>query len=315
VNVGGQSFGGAAGGFGPALTTKTGALAIATDGAGASTSDACETVTASLSGKIALVDRGTCDFSVKVTNAQKAGAIAVVVINTSGEDFFAMGGSGRRITIPSMMVGQSSGNTLRALAGSSATLSPLPPPLMVDGSVDADIVFHEYGHGLTWRMVGSMSGPLAGAIGEGASDVVAFLMNGDDVIGEYAYGNAGGIRRHPYAAHPLKYADVTGAEVHDDGEIYAAAMWRLRELMLAAGKTDADVLDAFVGGLSFTPAKPAFEHMRDGLLQDAAARGTGDACSIWTAFAERGIGVGAKGTIKGTRVTIVQSFAKPASCP
>jgi hypothetical protein len=38
-----------------------------------------------------------------------------------------------------------------------------------DGDLDADIVFHEYGHGLTWRMIGGMSGPLAGAIGEGAS--------------------------------------------------------------------------------------------------------------------------------------------------
>ena len=28
---------------------------------------------------------------------------------------------------------------------------------------------HEYGHGLTWRMIGGMSGPLAGALGEGAA--------------------------------------------------------------------------------------------------------------------------------------------------
>ncbi len=36
-----------------------------------------------------------------------------------------------------------------------------------DGDFDSDVVFHEYGHGLTWRMIGGMSGALAGAIGEG----------------------------------------------------------------------------------------------------------------------------------------------------
>ena len=36
-------------------------------------------------GKVALVDRGVCGFTVKVKNAQKAGAIAVVVVNNVGE--------------------------------------------------------------------------------------------------------------------------------------------------------------------------------------------------------------------------------------
>ena len=42
-----------------------------------------------------------------------------------------------------------------------------------DGDVDSDIVYHEYGHGLTWRMIGGMQGRLSGAIGEGMSDTVA----------------------------------------------------------------------------------------------------------------------------------------------
>ena len=34
-----------------------------------------------MNNKIALVDRGTCDFATKVLNAQMAGAIAVIVAN------------------------------------------------------------------------------------------------------------------------------------------------------------------------------------------------------------------------------------------
>jgi len=99
-------------------------------------------------------------------------------------------------------------------------------------------------------MIGGMSGPLAGAIGEGASDTVAFLNNGDDRVGEYAFGDALGIRRAPYASYPNTYSDVTGAEVHNDGEIYAAAMWRLHELFVQAGMTDSDLLDLFVDGMN-----------------------------------------------------------------
>ena len=313
VSVGAQSFGGKQAGFGPTLTNKNGLLALVVDGGGTSPNDGCEAIAlGSLSNRIALLDRGTCDFTLKVLNAQKAGAIAVVVANNDASVPFAMGGTNRKITVPSMMVSQNDGNALRSLLAQSATMSPLPEPVMVDGSLDADVVFHEFGHGLTWRMIGSMSGALAGAIGEGASDVVAFLLDGDDTIGEYAASDARGIRRSPYATHTLSYADVTGAEVHDDGEVYAAAMWRLLELSLAAGQTADDVLELFVAGMDLTPAKPTFEQMRDGML--AASADPADDCRIWRAFAAKGVGVGAKATVKGARVTIAQSFTVPAEC-
>ena len=100
-----------------------------------------------------------------------------------------------------------------------------------DGDLDSDIVYHEYGHGLTWRMIGGMSGPLAGAIGEGMSDMLAIYINSDDrrrrVLAEQLVA---GIRRLPYTNYPNTYGDVTGSSVHSDGEIYAATMWRLLQL-------------------------------------------------------------------------------------
>jgi hypothetical protein len=171
-------------------------------------------------------------------------------------------------------------------------------------------------------MIGSMSGPLAGAIGEGASDVVAFLINGDDVVGEYAASNPLGIRRFRYLNYPLTYGNVTGAEVHNDGEIYAGAMWRLRDLYLANGLTIDDVFDDFVDGMNFTPPAPAFEHMRNGMLDSinidtvlTATQKTTRCSLVWQAFALSGIGDGAHGTVlTSTSVSITPSTTMRSNC-
>ena len=50
--------------------------------------------------KIALIDRGTCGFTIKVKNAQDAGAIAVIVAdNIAGSPPAPMGGADATITI------------------------------------------------------------------------------------------------------------------------------------------------------------------------------------------------------------------------
>jgi len=313
--VGTSTYGVYQSSFGAAFTATgvTGALAVYNDGTGVA-SDGCEVATVALTGKIAIVDRGTCNFTVKVLNAQKAGAVGVIIANNDGSAAFAPGGTDRKVKIPSGMVSLADGTTLKGRAGTSSTLKKNPvAALQIDGDIDSDIVFHEYGHGLSWRMIGGMSGKLAGAIGEGASDVNAFLLDGDDRIGEYAWGDAAGIRRYPYQNYPLTYANVDGGEVHNDGEIYAGAMWRVLQNYLAAGLTVDDLYGDFVDGMNFTPSTPAFEDMRDGMLQSAA--GTGRECLIWRGFAASGIGVGADGRVAPSgSVTIVQSFTVPPGC-
>jgi extracellular elastinolytic metalloproteinase len=305
-------YNGKAATFGGALaagSTLSGDVVLVNDGTG-TTSDGCETLTG-LAGKIALVDRGTCDFTVKVMNAQKAGAIAAIVANnTGGTDYFAMGGTNRRITIPSIMIGQNDGATLRAATGvSGGLLKETAVPLQIDGDLDADIVFHEYGHGLTWRMIGGMSGPIAGALGEGGSDTLAFLLNGDPAIGEYSYSNAIGIRRHSYEGYPLTYAAMNSGSVHNDGELYAAIMWNLRGLYLANGLSATDLLNDWVGSMNYIPSTPSYENMRDGLLM--AVDSTRD-CWVWQAYAAAGVGQGSSAVVKGKRVTITESFTVPA---
>lgn len=105
--------------FGPELTATgiTGDVVIAEDAAtadGPSTTDACTPITnaAAVAGKIALVDRGTCGFTVKVTNAQDAGATAVVVGQNNPGPPAGMGGADPSITIPSLMISQDNRNLI-----------------------------------------------------------------------------------------------------------------------------------------------------------------------------------------------------------
>lgn len=93
---------------------------------------------------------------------------------------------------------------------------------------------------------------------------------------------------------------------------YTGAMWRVLENYQAAGLTADDLHGDFVDGMNFTPAGPAFEDMRDGMLQSVA--GTGRECLIWRGFAAAGIGVGADGRLQGPNVIITESFTVPASC-
>ena len=104
----------------------------------ASPADGCSALTnaAAVAGRLALVDRGTCTFVVKVKNAQNAGASGVIVVNNAASGVIQMGGGDATITIPSLMISLTDGNTLKGQLGSG-----LNATLLLDnnapGGVDA----------------------------------------------------------------------------------------------------------------------------------------------------------------------------------
>jgi subtilisin-like proprotein convertase family protein len=70
----------------------------------------CNPYTAgSLTGKVALIDRGVCNFTNKVLNAQNAGAIGVIVVNNNPGGIVNMSGANPSITIPSIFISQADG--------------------------------------------------------------------------------------------------------------------------------------------------------------------------------------------------------------
>jgi hypothetical protein len=295
----------------------SGGLTVVNDGAGAVT-DGCEALPAgSLAGRIAIADRGTCNFTVKAKNAQNAGATAIIIVNNQGDSLIVLGGADATVTIPGVLVGQTDGTTIKNGLGASATGTVRitdPPPIQRDGDLDSDIVWHEYGHGLTWRMIDRMYGPLAGAIGEGMADVLALLVNENDVIGEYSFDDPRGIRRNPYTNYPRHYGMIVGEEVHNDGEVYAAIGWRLWEIFQREGLSKDLLFSYLVDGMNYTPTKPTFEDMRDGILTAVTNAASNDECLVWEAFADYGVGVGAFGQVRGQRAVVTPSFTVPAQC-
>jgi minor extracellular serine protease Vpr len=77
-------------------------------------STSCTSVAAGASGKVALINRGSCTFSQKIANAKAAGAVGVVVVNNVAGDPTAMARTaGFDDDIPAVMIGKNEGAALR----------------------------------------------------------------------------------------------------------------------------------------------------------------------------------------------------------
>lgn len=123
--------------FGGALTTGglTAQALVVVDPV-APTSDGCETPftnAGALAGKIAVIDRGTCTFVLKVKNAQDAGAIGCILVNNVAGPF-SPSGSDPTITIPVLALSQADGQSLEsAISGGPTTVTMRLSPTQVAG--------------------------------------------------------------------------------------------------------------------------------------------------------------------------------------
>ncbi|WP_306393928.1 PA domain-containing protein [Telluria beijingensis] len=83
--------------------------------------------------RVALVDRGTCDYTVKARNVQAAGAIGMIVADNVAGEVAGMPGEASDITIPSVRITRADGQRLKtALQARSRTASGVMARLAID---------------------------------------------------------------------------------------------------------------------------------------------------------------------------------------
>ena len=316
--------------FGPSNFTTTSGDLVRFQDATSPINDACSTAinATSLAGNIAIIDRGECDFTEKVTFAQDAGAIAAIIVNNEGGDQTIVLGSGDNdvsaITIPNMSISQNDGETLyTAMSSNTVTLSMFNSFVFQykGSSFDNAIVAHEWGHYISNRLIGNGAGlnnNQGRSLGEGWADFHALLLlsEEDDALqsgndkyqagysnSSYVRSFVNGIRNYPYSTdmdiNPLTFKDIeVSAEVHDSGEVWAAMLWDSYVGLINDDRHTFDeaqslMKDYLVASYKMTPISPTYTEARDALLSVISANDTDDYDIVLAAFARRGMGVGA----------------------
>jgi hypothetical protein len=346
-----------------------GELALVNDGMGVSPTDACgpaypypEEVNEqglplplapvamppdpNLEGKIALVDRGNCNTTYKLQYAIASGAIGLIVINNvDGDPPNNIGNLDVPLAPvqptekiyeqrPVVIIRKDDGEALKAqvAAGQAVTMRlTREPSVDADGTLDNQIIAHEYFHYVHHRLTDSSS-QQTGAMSEGWGDIDAWMLTvrPDDrfVPGnnewQGSYGLSGyvsnnffaGIRRAPYTtdfdrnAYTFRHisdgeptpdggAGATNSEVHAAGEIWANMVFECYAGLLKSNadsaffQTRARMQDYIIAGFKMTPADATYTEGRDAILAAAFATDFDDYAACSRGFARRGAGLNA----------------------
>lgn len=245
--------------FGPQVFDVTGTVVASSPTNGCTLFDNA----AAIAGNIAIIDRGVCGFAVKVANAQAAGATGVIIANNAAGPAIPLGGADPAITIGTLAVSQADGAIIRAALPTTARLRR-GASIDIDGTLDSQIIAHEWFHYTSNRLVGNASGlsnQQGRGMGEGWADFSAMMLTvrAED---RNAPGNANyegaypqavfatgdsyyGIRRAPYSTNldifPFTFRHISdgvalptnapilifnaNSQVHNTGSIWANTLW------------------------------------------------------------------------------------------
>ncbi|MFQ6605463.1 MAG: hypothetical protein ACE5D8_07900 [Fidelibacterota bacterium] len=91
----------------------------------------------------------------------------------------------------------------------------------------ADVIYHEYQHGLTQFAYAPFSSPYESGLGEGLSDYAGMTLRNSPCLGDAFFGSPGGCLRHGENTRQYPGNECNG-EVHCLGEISMGALWKMR---------------------------------------------------------------------------------------
>jgi extracellular elastinolytic metalloproteinase len=249
------------------------------------------------------------------------------------------------------MISDVDGNSFRANVPLNATISDgtggVPDR---DSDIDAGVIAHEYGHGVSNRLTGGPNNVAclrnAEQMGEGWSDWFALNLttHPSDTLttgrGVGTYVNFEppdglGIRPTPYTTdmtvNPSTYTSVADtvniSEPHGIGYVWNTMLWEMYWNLVDRYGYNANIyaswstggnnlaLQLVMDGLKFQPCSPGFVDGRNAILAaDAALTGGTNKCEIWRGFAKRGLGFSANQGLSTNRSDGVAAFDLPASC-
>ncbi|KAJ1917303.1 hypothetical protein IWQ60_007822 [Tieghemiomyces parasiticus] len=153
----------------------------------------------------------------------------------------------------------------------------------------------------------------------------------DMVVGEYVMGSKGvGIRRYPYSTsltrNQFTYASLNTISIYDAhtiGTVWGSILYEVLWGLLAELPFQPDLytasldhgntlaLQLVVTGLKLQPCRPTFIDARDAIFQAEELLIHGQyKCTLWRAFAKRGLGFDAKRTNR----TYIDGHALPEGC-
>jgi extracellular elastinolytic metalloproteinase len=185
---------------------------------------------------------------------------------------------------------------------------------------DADVVFHEFTHGVTSRLVGgrmdthSLEQPQSSGLAEGWSDYFALTVQNygrgteKAVTGSWVAGRRGGIRGYAYNSNFPDHFGSLGqgryTEAHNTGEIWCATQMEMnRRVGAALGSVEKGYRlcwQIVVDSLKMIKSNPSFLEARDGVLAALDGLLSGGKLgiaeheavrkAIWETFAKFGMG-------------------------
>ncbi|MDR9390250.1 MAG: S8 family serine peptidase [Wenzhouxiangella sp.] len=140
---------------------------------------ACDALPAdSLTGEIAVIERGGCFFSVKIKNAEEAGAVAVLMVNNVAGPPIPMA-TGGETTIPAVMIGRSVGQqVLSALASGPQSATIEAGNQAVIDEAFADQMASSSSRGPNVKAAGTMK---PNVVAPGSAILGAFVPDADSV--------------------------------------------------------------------------------------------------------------------------------------
>lgn len=192
------------------------------------------------------------------------------------------------------------GGTINFLPGQSGTC--------YDAGRVADIVYHEYGHGVHDYIIAT--GTFASDVSEGSSDYVAATILDD------AYVSRGWLTYATYLREldtdKVYPTDMTG-ESHNDGLIWGSFLWNLRELWAADYGTEAGVEMSDLLFLGALEQGPEMTDLYEAVLvadddDGDWSNGTPHECELVDLLEQHGLGPGPLGL-----VSLIHTPLEPAA--